>query len=354
MSSRMNGFKPLMKIGKYSMAEWLIINFRQMGIKDIVFVSGYNADLLEEQFKKWNISFIKNEKYESTQMLDSVKIGLTFMQDKCNKIIITPVDAPLVKTSTIEKIMKVDEEIVIPTCQGKKGHPILLGTNIASEVLYYDGDNGLKGAIANSKYSICYIETSDEAILNDIDTREDYQQVLKMYSQELPKGCVLPDQVQIAAIWEQYQVPDHIRNHMQAVTKLAMEMEENLRRAGIILNQKLIYAGAMLHDLCRTTPKHEEKAADELKRLGYPELAELIKVHHTGEENMDIDILTETSLVFLADKMILGASRFTIEERFAASLHKCNTKGAQEIHKTRKEKAIKVYQKYMKLIDPFF
>lgn len=352
MSSRMNEFKPLMKIGKYSMAEWLIINFRQMGIKDIVFVSGYNADLLEEQFKKWNISFIQNEKYESTQMLDSVKIGLAFMQDKCNKVIITPVDAPLVEPSTIKKIMKADEEIVIPTCHGKKGHPILLGTHVASEVLCYAGDNGLKGAIEKSKYNVCYIETNDEAILNDIDTREDYRQVLKMYSQRQSKGCVLPSQFQITAIWEQYQVPDHIRNHMQAVTKLAMEMEENLRRAGIILNQKLIYAGAMLHDLCRTAPKHEEKAADELKILGYPDLAELIKAHHTGAE--DIGILTETALVFLADKMVLGASRVTIEERFAASLYKCSTKEAQIIHENRKEKAIKVYHNYLKLIDPFF
>ena len=44
MSTRMKQFKQLMKIGEMSLAERVIVNFRRAGVKDIVMVTGFNAD----------------------------------------------------------------------------------------------------------------------------------------------------------------------------------------------------------------------------------------------------------------------------------------------------------------------
>ncbi len=41
MSARMKDFKQLMKIGDLTMAERVVVNFRQAGVNDIVMVTGY-------------------------------------------------------------------------------------------------------------------------------------------------------------------------------------------------------------------------------------------------------------------------------------------------------------------------
>ena len=50
MSTRMKQFKQLMKIGEMSLAERVIVNFRRAGVKDIVMVTGFNADQLEKSY----------------------------------------------------------------------------------------------------------------------------------------------------------------------------------------------------------------------------------------------------------------------------------------------------------------
>lgn len=43
MSTRMKQFKQMMKIGNFTMAERVVINFKRAGIQDIVMVTGYRS-----------------------------------------------------------------------------------------------------------------------------------------------------------------------------------------------------------------------------------------------------------------------------------------------------------------------
>ena len=76
MSTRMAQFKQLMKIGSRTMAERVIVNFQQAGITEIVMVTGYRSDQLEKELRSFGITFLRNPRYETTQMFDSAKIGL--------------------------------------------------------------------------------------------------------------------------------------------------------------------------------------------------------------------------------------------------------------------------------------
>ena len=49
----------------------------------------------------------------------------------------------------------------------------------------------------------------------------------------------------------------------------------------------------------------------------------------------DSDALNEAGLVFLADKLVRGAQRVELEERFSASLAKCSTAEARAAHARR-------------------
>ena len=75
MTVRLRQYKQLMNIGDLGIAERVIVNFRRAGVEDIVMVTGYNAENLEKSLKKFNVDFVRNPDYETSQMLDSAKLG---------------------------------------------------------------------------------------------------------------------------------------------------------------------------------------------------------------------------------------------------------------------------------------
>ena len=72
MSTRMDDFKQLMKIGNLTMVERVVINFLRTGVKDIVMVTGYRADEVEKSLRHFGITFLRNEDYETTQTVKNI------------------------------------------------------------------------------------------------------------------------------------------------------------------------------------------------------------------------------------------------------------------------------------------
>lgn len=46
LSSRMGDFKPLLRLGQYSLVEHCVRTFRDAGVNSIILVTGHNADQL--------------------------------------------------------------------------------------------------------------------------------------------------------------------------------------------------------------------------------------------------------------------------------------------------------------------
>jgi len=176
----MGAFKPLLTIGGVSAAQLVISAFQDAGLDQVVLVTGNNADELENSLKHMNIVFLRNDLYEHNEMFDSVKIGVGFLKDKCEKIFVTPVDVPLFTADTVRALLKSDADIVIPSYNNKPGHPIIISGRAIQDVLEYSGGGGLRGAIAGLGFEPAYIEVSDNGILFDMDTQDDYVEIIKM------------------------------------------------------------------------------------------------------------------------------------------------------------------------------
>ena len=182
-SSRMGVFKPLLKIGSLTVIERIIRSFRDASVTHIAIITGNNAEELENSLKDPEIIFLRNTQYEHNEMFDSIKIGLEYQKDKCDKILITPVDVPLFASRTVKALLNCKNDIGIPTYQGKKGHPIILSNDAAAKVIKYSGSGGLRNAIKELSLEVEYIETNDQGILHDMDTQEDYSSLLKLFSE---------------------------------------------------------------------------------------------------------------------------------------------------------------------------
>ena len=68
MSSRMGDFKPMLNIGSISIAQRIIATFAQAGVERIAVVTGFNADALERHLSRSGVVFIRNERYETTEI----------------------------------------------------------------------------------------------------------------------------------------------------------------------------------------------------------------------------------------------------------------------------------------------
>lgn len=190
MSSRMGEFKPMLSIGSISVAQRIVATLSQAGVSKIVMVTGYNATILERHLAGNGIIFLRNDAYETTQMFDSVKIGLRYLQDKCGKVLFTPVDVPLFTARTVRTILDCEAALACPMCQGKQGHPILIANNLIPEILNDCGEQGLKGAMDRCSIPLTRIDVDDPGTIHDADTPDDFSALVNYHNSQLVRPVV--------------------------------------------------------------------------------------------------------------------------------------------------------------------
>lgn len=189
MSSRMEDFKPLLNIGSISIAQRVITTLKQAGVEIIVVVTGYRADDLEHELAQNRVMFLRNENPATTEMFDSAVIGLKYLQDKCSHILFTPVDIPLFTLGTVQTLLATEGDIVVPICAGQTGHPILLSGAIAAKVCRSTGEGGLR-TVLKSLGPITYAAVTDEGILHDADTPNDFAELVAFHNRQLLRPII--------------------------------------------------------------------------------------------------------------------------------------------------------------------
>lgn len=190
MSERMRRFTELMEIGNLTMAERTVTSFQRAGAGKIVLVTGHRSAFLKKNLSYLGIDFAENPDYETTEMFESVKIGLAQLGTDCDKVLFCPVDVPFFTDETVGKLLACDAQVAVPRCNGAEGHPIALAGSLVPEILQYKGDKGLKGALAESGAEIVYVDVEDPGALKDADTKEAYQQLVERQNAHLVQPTV--------------------------------------------------------------------------------------------------------------------------------------------------------------------
>ena len=178
MSSRMGSFKPLLPFGEGTVISRCVSNMKNAGAQTIVIVTGNNAELIREHLAQSGSRFAHNAEYASSQMFDSLCIGLREIADECDRVLITPVDVPAVSAETVKQLALSDAPVARPVYKGKSGHPLALDAKFIPQILAHSGEGGLRGALESLEVSITDIETNDEGTGIDADTPEDYSRIL--------------------------------------------------------------------------------------------------------------------------------------------------------------------------------
>lgn len=190
MSRRMGDFKPLLKINNKTMIQQSIDSMLMAGTDSVTVVLGYKGEKIEEVLRSndyldRNVTVIYNENYETTQMLDSVKIGVNSISS-CDAFYLLPGDMPAINKSTFLKVRKTMEQtkatVVFPTIDGFKKHPPLISSNLIKDILNFNSDGGLRELWKDFDSQIVTVPVDDTGCNLDVDTKVQYKYVCQYMS----------------------------------------------------------------------------------------------------------------------------------------------------------------------------
>lgn len=129
-----------------------------------------------------------------------------------------------------------------------------------------------------------------------------------------------PTKKECLEILRKNKTPSNVIKHSKAVCRVAEKVANRLIYKGIKLNKKLVIAAALLHDMERNKDNHVIRGFRLLTKLGYSEVAKVIKKHslYKLEQKNRQPKTWEEKIVFYADKRCKDDKIVSLEERFSA------------------------------------
>lgn len=147
--------------------------------EQIYVVGGYQIEKIDNIVRKYKeqVRLVNNPDYDKG-MFSSVKCGIR--HTSAEWIYLTPGDCPEIGKAVGELhsclATHQDFKMLIPTCDGRGGHPVVIRGKCREEILSLSDEASLK-LYRNSLGAdrIARIETGDRGILTDYDTRKDME-----------------------------------------------------------------------------------------------------------------------------------------------------------------------------------
>jgi molybdenum cofactor cytidylyltransferase len=147
-------------------------------VNHTIVVTGSHEEKIQEELKGYDLSFVYNEKFE-TGMLSSVQKGVETLNHKVDGFMVLLGDQPMVSAKVIDRMISVFQKtrkgLLVPTFQGKRGHPVIIASNYRDQIKSINPEIGLRELFLNNQVDILEVEMNTNDILKDIDTPEDYQ-----------------------------------------------------------------------------------------------------------------------------------------------------------------------------------
>jgi molybdenum cofactor cytidylyltransferase len=145
----------------------------------VIVILGHEAEAVHEKVQNINtrIQTVINPQYKGGGMSSSIRLGMENALES-QAVLITPADIPFIRFEVIDLLIDYYlsnfPPLIIPTHQGRKGHPILISSKLFKYVLKVSEEKrGLKEVIKLFKDEIKFLPTKYQGILYDIDSVSD-------------------------------------------------------------------------------------------------------------------------------------------------------------------------------------
>ena len=183
-SSRMGRPKALLPVDGQTFIERIVGALARTRVGKIIVILGHDAETLKRRLEHLAVAILVNADYKSGQ-LSSLQTAVRRLQSdrECDGMLVHLVDHPYISSTLvdvmIERFYESNKLIVVPRCQGKRGHPVIFSRALFAELLNAPLDQGAKAVVNAHRDETLEVETDDAGIAVDIDTPELYRQHVK-------------------------------------------------------------------------------------------------------------------------------------------------------------------------------
>lgn len=176
-SKRMGQPKMSLPWGEATVLEKVIATFRAAGVDDILAITGGNKEQVERLVGD-SARTVFNPDFARGEMLSSVQAGLAGLKPEVEAVLIGLGDQPQVREESVRHVMEgyrtSGASIVVPSFQMRRGHPWLVARPHWEQISNMRFPASLRDFLNAHADEIHYVEISDDSILQDLDTPEDY------------------------------------------------------------------------------------------------------------------------------------------------------------------------------------
>ena len=181
LSTRMGQSKPLTKFLNKNLIDQAIKTMYDAGIDNIQVVTGYEQErveaYLQTNYSSDRVHTIWNPHYENGSILTSIKTGLPRLKE-FDYVFIQLIDLPCILPETYQKLWETmlssGKKAVIPTVDGKRGHPVLIDMSLLPEIFSCENaaGGGLRGFWKQLGDEFLEVPVTDRGSVMDTDTKE--------------------------------------------------------------------------------------------------------------------------------------------------------------------------------------
>ncbi|MEI7884511.1 MAG: nucleotidyltransferase family protein [Clostridia bacterium] len=176
-------FGELKQLAIYQGESFILLALRKLltvETEQIIIVLGFEqqkiTQLLQESGLLTNkVKIVVNEHYQQG-MGTSIATAMNNIIEDIEAVMFLLVDLPLMQVETISLILKefrqIEQKILVPTYQGKRGHPTVWGKDYFSVLSKCKGDTGARELLQTYAKDVWFFSCDDQGIILDIDTLE--------------------------------------------------------------------------------------------------------------------------------------------------------------------------------------
>jgi molybdenum cofactor cytidylyltransferase len=177
-STRMKRQKLLLPFIGKTIIETVVENVEQSVGKNIMIVLGSHSKEIKTAVGNHNLQFCVNENYMNG-MLSSAICGFRALPPEVKAALVFLGDQPQIPSHAASLVIDAWKQskkgIVMPTFNGRRGHPVLIETRFKTEIEKLDPERGLRTLSEKYKNDVLEVECEIPEILKDIDTPEEYE-----------------------------------------------------------------------------------------------------------------------------------------------------------------------------------
>ena len=176
-SKRMGVDKLSLPWGRKTVLEHCFETLLQSEVQEIVVVLGIRNKGVKNLFQGRKVKVVVNP-HSKRGMSTSIRKGLRAIHPSSPGILIALGDQPLLKTRTINALVRAfdrgEEGIIIPSFQGRMGHPVIFHKRYRKELLNLRGDVGGRTIVERHPEDVRVVPIKSDGVVKDVDTWQDY------------------------------------------------------------------------------------------------------------------------------------------------------------------------------------